>query len=409
MNTHLSTHEITSYVARTLTRGDFSRVSDHVYGCATCHQELLAELQKKFPIEIDLDELAGMEDWHLQGNELMAYVEKQMEELDLDCASLHLEECFVCRQEVERATRGQFVGARLRRASANQSGKSIQFIRRFPHSALMPARIAAVVASVIVVALVLWSALHPTPENANLAETPADNAPPVTAVPDRRAPYLPEGGRDDRLKPVTLKTGSDSNRTKQKAEEMLIARDLVMPESIERLDRTPVVAIRGDQTTVESFSIIEPSATLVRTRRPTFRWTPLAGAEFYIVSVYGEGLHIVQTSGPLIRTEWSACYPLKPGVIYTWIVTARRHETEIIAPTAPARAEFRLLAASEVKKLNREISNIKSKAARGVVLAAAGLLVDAEIEFNNHLSRRPNDERVWKLLRTTRLWRGMDQ
>ena len=42
----------------------------------------LAELQ--FPIEIGLDELAGMQGWHLEGEELAAYVEGRMDELNFE-------------------------------------------------------------------------------------------------------------------------------------------------------------------------------------------------------------------------------------------------------------------------------------------------------------------------------------
>src|SRR5258705_6587775 len=93
MEIHLSAEEIKNYLARKVTRSELDRVSDHLYSCTACHRGLLAELEKRFPIVIDLDELAGLQDWHLEAEELTAFLEGRMDELDFECACLHLEEC----------------------------------------------------------------------------------------------------------------------------------------------------------------------------------------------------------------------------------------------------------------------------------------------------------------------------
>ena len=69
-----------------------------------CYQHFLAELETRFPIEIDLDELAGLRDWHPEGEELTAYLEGPMDRLDSDCISLHLQECGICEQRVKDAS-----------------------------------------------------------------------------------------------------------------------------------------------------------------------------------------------------------------------------------------------------------------------------------------------------------------
>jgi hypothetical protein len=48
-----------NYLGRKLTPHDFNRASDHVHSCKVCYRDFLSELQERFPIEIDLDELAG--------------------------------------------------------------------------------------------------------------------------------------------------------------------------------------------------------------------------------------------------------------------------------------------------------------------------------------------------------------
>jgi lipoprotein NlpI len=47
-----------------------------------------------------------------------------------------------------------------------------------------------------------------------------------------------------------------------------------------------------------------------------------------------------------------------------------------------------------------------SHAARGVLYAEAGLLDEAEMEFQTHLNLRPADERVKGLLRIVKSWRS---
>ncbi len=415
MNAHPSIEDIKSYLARTLARTDFDKVSDHVYSCETCHQDLLTELQRRFPIEIDLDELAGMRDWHLEGEELAAYIEKRMDDLESECANLHLEECRSCQNAVENAIEYSLEQSRLKNHQANK--KNVvwgSLLADLPSARKWIAGIAAAV----LIAIALWAALQARPEKSQLAE-----APPST--PDAQGIVLPEQPTSppprisennhsvDRSASQTI--GPAPNRGKRETERQrgtmeaaLIAKDLVMPPSIERFDRTPAVAIRGDHPAVESFSVIEPFATLTSIDRPTFRWTALTGATSYVVSVYDEALHLVRSSEALIDTHWSTPERLKAGVVYTWTVTALKDGKEIIAPAPPTRAEFRVLRGSQLVNLSRRIKETASRAARGVVYAEAGLLDDAEKEFQTHLAAAPGDDRVRKLLQTIRSWRAVE-
>lgn len=103
MSTHLSPEEIKGYLARSLTQNDFNRVGAHVHSCENCYQSFLKRLQDRFPILIDLDELAGRQVWHLEGEELVAYVEGRSDELDFECATLHLKECHSCMENASAA------------------------------------------------------------------------------------------------------------------------------------------------------------------------------------------------------------------------------------------------------------------------------------------------------------------
>jgi hypothetical protein len=197
-------------------------------------------------------------------------------------------------------------------------------------------------------------------------------------------------------------------RQPHETETALIAKSLTMPHSVERLDRTPAVAIRGNRPSVESFSIISPFATLIVSDRPTFRWTPLSGAESYRVSLFDEALHLVVASDPISETEWETTHRLHAGTVYTWTVTALKRGREIVAPATPARAEFEVIRRSALAKLNRNLQRAISGEARGVLYAKAGLLDEAEREFDAYLADHPDDYRTKEVLQTVRSWRRVE-
>jgi len=177
-----------------------------------------------------------------------------------------------------------------------------------------------------------------------------------------------------------------------------------MPAVIEMFDRAPVV-LRGDGNKNETFRVASPYSTVVSDVRPTFRWTALTGASSYVVSVYDAKLNLIKTSESLTNTQWVMPSQLKRGVVYTWVVTALKDGKEVLAPTLPARAEFRIIEQSEWAKLRGLLKNTQSGAERGVLYAKAGLLDEAEQELRTHLTLHPADRPAIRLLNTIKSWR----
>ena len=279
MITHLSAEEIRSYLARRMVREGFVRADNHVHQCRSCYRRFLAELETRLPIEIDLDELAGLRDWHPGSEELAAYLEGPMDELDYDCVSLHLQECGLCRERLENAAE-----YRLDYSPTANAGTlpPAGFRRDLPAFHLVPPnrlRIAGVAAVVILLALAVWAALHTTLDRGQVAETPPpksvpskepvpEDSNPKPRAEEPSAPSIPPKVAADRS-PDKRELG----RRPDELNALLIAKTLTMPSSIERLDRTPAVVTRGSRASIESFSVISPFVTLVGTDRPTFRWT----------------------------------------------------------------------------------------------------------------------------------------
>src|SRR5262245_40998310 len=105
MTTHLSAEQMRNYSIRRVPVDEIGKLTEHLHGCRTCYAAYLAVLERRFPIEIDFEELGGLKGWHLQGPDLMDYVEARMSQIDFDYASLHVRECTDCEQRVNDALR----------------------------------------------------------------------------------------------------------------------------------------------------------------------------------------------------------------------------------------------------------------------------------------------------------------
>ena len=254
MDTHLSTDEIKSYLARTLTRNDFDRVGAHVHDCKPCYHSFLDRLQERFPILIDLDELAGLQGWHLEGVELAAYIEGRMDELDFECASLHLEECSSCMEKTSAAFEHSLEYPRLSRSA--RRNRALTWSRYLPSAQSFSPRLQLALAAVLIIAFVLtlWVLLQPKPVSPQVA----DSSPDETVLPDesRQQPTPPvqmgpaagsntspavDASISNRMAPDVNSEKREGKSQQDAMERELIARDLVMPPAIEMLDRTPSI------------------------------------------------------------------------------------------------------------------------------------------------------------------------
>jgi len=166
-------------------------------------------------------------------------------------------------------------------------------------------------------------------------------------------------------------------------------------------------ALRGPAAAAP-FTLLAPIATAVAGGRPTFRWTPLAGAESYAVKVFDPDLRPVTTSGPLTATEWAPGQPLPAGTVYAWQVVARRGGEDLIAPGPQSPpALFRVLApdqARAVASAAREAGG--SPLALGVLYARSGLVDDAERELARVVAANPGSATARDLLASVRAWRS---
>lgn len=168
----------------------------------------------------------------------------------------------------------------------------------------------------------------------------------------------------------------------------------------------PGAVLRGPSA-APGFAPLVPVGTAVIPARPTFRWSPLAGAESYRVTVFDREFRQVAASGPVSGTEWVPAGPLPRDAVLAWQVTARRGGEELTAPGPQSpEALFRVLPLDRLAELERQVREAgTSPLALGVLYARAGLADDAERELAAAVELNPRSEVARALLAGVRAWR----
>ena len=181
-----------------------------------------------------------------------------------------------------------------------------------------------------------------------------------------------------------------------------------------RLNRPPVLAqLAGRAGTLmgaesrATYGLLSPVAAVVRSNRPTFRWRPHKGATSYVVAVFDAEGRKVAASDPLSGTEWTIPVELEGGRIYTWQVRGNLEGSEIVwPPPAASEARFKIVDEAKAAELGRlRQASGKSHLLMGVAYAEAGLLEEAEREFQALLRANPESAVAQKLMRSVRMLR----
>ena len=153
-----------------------------------------------------------------------------------------------------------------------------------------------------------------------------------------------------------------------------------------------------------SFALLSPVGTMVKSDRPVFRWRPLTGSTSYAVDIFDSNLKNVARVDRLSETTWTPTRGLARNQAYTWQVTAIKNGEEISSPVPPApEAKFKVLEQSKTEELNRaKQSYPNSHLILGSLYKKAGLLDDAETEFQSLISANPNSPLARKLLQNVK-------
>ena len=425
MSLHLSEQDLKRYRNRDLSPVDILALDDHLRNCVSCQTAAREDPEIQNALELVLSQLADAdsEDSHLLYQEMADYVDNTLSDVEREIADGHLDYCQNCKVEVEDLVRA--------RARLSLLPDKLYSPREVPNlwqrlaalwqlpSIRIPAQAAAVI---VLVALIAWAVISYSQKHAEEARIQSGQK--DKAVAGSSPPRSPESITTDKSSPeqtsnarvvvdlidgahhVTLDSEdkvlgleSASIQTQNKVLSALKSGRVGSPSFMAELKgRSGRLMGAGSS----GYGLINPVATAVETRTPTFRWRAIEGAESYVVTIYDLDSKKIEASGPLAETKWKASAPLVRGRIYTWQVRVSKQGEEVLIPPAAApAAKFRIIEAAKAEELTQvRHSKARSRLVLGLTYADAGLLDDAERELQELVAANPKSLVARSLLRS---------
>lgn len=360
---------------------------------------------------------------HLTTQQLEAYRRRTLEPAELLALDDHLAECAACRRRLREVIPARAALLALQTNLENAASAPLSFWARViglfsPQSWAFPLSLritgAAAAAVLLILALTLW--LRNRSEKRDeiaIAPSPAvpSPAPPIYPSPSPGASSPSLLALNDGAKRVTLDAQghlagleSLSPSDQQRVKAALMTQRVETPAALKQL-ASASGAVMGGSTSVP-FSLLDPIGKIVASDRPMFRWQPLEGASSYQVTITDPAANYqeIAVSPTLSNTEWKMDRPLQRGRIYTWQVTARADSREVKAPARDApEARFKVLERAKANELARaEKAYAGSHLVLGLMYAQAGLLDEAEGEFQALVKANPESVVAKNLLRDVR-------
>jgi hypothetical protein len=149
----------------------------------------------------------------------------------------------------------------------------------------------------------------------------------------------------------------------------------------------------------DGFAVVSPVGSVVRSDRPTFRWTRLDGARAYEVTVATNDLEPVASSGETAATSWRPDAPLPRDRVLVWQVSAITGEGRVTVPAPPVpEARFRVISRAALDEVDRRLREARgSDLVALVVLTRAGLLDEAATRLERVEAANPGSEALARL------------
>jgi anti-sigma factor RsiW len=458
MSAHLNENRLERFRLRELSPDELLAADEHLSACEGCRLKLAGAAGLRGMAGALRAGLARAADdeAHLAYEQFEAYADGKLRDTGLRAVETHLKACDACADEAREllqlrdALRAETAATSVPRAfmldapAASTSTETASprrglretfaALRHRPFG-LSPQWAALAAAGLLLASLSAWwlaSKSQPAPEVAvRTHETPRPQHVNVPAPASPTSTPTPDASVNASSEPVEKngpnRPGAENNTSTATGERDLIAVELEKVPgryreqvraalTTRRLAAPPALAeVRSGAGTLmgapresnESFEVEGPAAVVTRDDRPLFRWRPLAGAESYVVKVYDPDFNLVATSPRLDAREWRPATPLPRGRVYAWQVTAKKGGAEVVAPAAPApEARFKVLGRAEEESLKRaEREHAGSHLTLGVLYTRAGLLAEAEAEFNALLRANPRSAAARRLLQDVRRMR----
>ena len=390
MTPHLSEEQVALYRDRSLAAAELLRASHHLAECETCRVRMASPSELHAGAEAFRVILEGeaANPPHLTYHEIAAYVDRQLSGEDAAQVEHHARECRSCAAEV--------AGIEALSRELGVSRKSPGWFDRISRAwrETFAWKGAFVLAGAAACALlVLLVVRKPMPEVPNQqASAPPQQPRQVAGMQDgKRVIAIAPGGTVTGLEglPASLRASLAQAITTQRLEAPAVLADLSGKSSV----------LLGPSTAPSGVKLVGPVGIVVETQRPTFRWKPVAGAE-YRVGVYSDSYEEVATSGWVHSAEWQVAKALQRGARYRWQLSVRHSGPEFTLPAPPApEARFRILdAAGEAEITQLKMGGAVTHLLLGIGYAQLGALDDADRELRQAREQNPQSATVAALL-----------
>lgn len=401
---HLSAELVERYRRRQLEPSELLDAQAHADACVDCRARLerAAGLDSAFEsLRADLSgslQDSADEPEHLPYEQLAAFADGQLDEVDSEIAESHFAVCQACTDDLADLRRYKAIAeAPPARAPQSLRQRLFAFLPAFSFGGMQAV---AAVAAFAVLLLGVWLAVRrergtdgvesarvepvkrnitvPTPQPAppssrtsgvvnadsptpqgdgNSSKPSNDDVQSTTDARTRHQPAVerakPQSPPDSPPDTYTLADGEvevayDSRGNLRGLEELpasvrLAVRDslrrqkVAVPRTLDALKGGSGVLMSGAATAQSGvpFALLSPVGKVVRSDRPAFRWRALEGADGYTVAVVDANFKQVAQSPKLSATEWTPPTPLRRGAIYFWQVTANSPDGGEVTSPAP--------------------------------------------------------------------------
>ena len=448
MAKHLSAREIERYRRQAMSPAQLLILDAHIATCRACREKLddvprpgtvFTSLQSAF------DTYTSPESQHPSFEQIAAYVDDELDESDRESLEDHLLLCQMCEAEARDLrlfSQAMDQPAEQYLPSLPPTGQEKPFVfwrSRAVRAAAAAALILAISTALLISrrqVIALQSQVNELQqarerfeanitvlegENQNLRRDDEANKAALSDLQARLDRYriaapaaepeeqgatavtLNDGGLQITLGAKGNLVGLESlpRAWQQKVRDALLNKDVKVPRWLAELKGKPTTILNGAGLSV-AFDLIEPLGKVVETNRPTFRWRPLEGASGYNVAVFDSGFNKVAESGLIQALEWVPPQALRRGTVYSWQVTALKDGKEVTSPHPPAsEAKFKVLEQATATELARaREQHAASNLILGVLHAQAGLLDQAERDFQALADQNPRSLVAKKLLRS---------
>jgi FtsZ-binding cell division protein ZapB len=433
---HYTLQEIENYRRRSMPPAEILVVNEHLANCDECygkfHSKALLVSTYNFA-RIDLKTAEKEEHEHLSFDQVLAYVDNELDEIERGIAGVHLETCSECDnvcQDLRKFKSDLALGKVY--APEPQPPRFWEKLSLAWNAYRMPFKaIAAGAAAAVVIWFVTASHNKVTDLQAQVEQLRRQNSSltkDLSAVGTQLDQLSKENKElQDRTQAVRSAVVSPKSLIAINDMGSRVALDnLGELEGIEFVSsehQTAVIdalragrvkagaelsSLLGEQKRLmgsrggqRSFIPLTPVGAVVATTQPTFHWKRVSGATAYTVTIYRNNLREIVSSQTLTGTQWTSP-PLTRDRTYSWQIRAIRDNREVISPSPDAReARFRVLSQSEVDDLERlKQAYAKSHLTLGVIYARMGLFTEAATEFRTLLAANPGSPIVKKLLRS---------